>query len=101
MSNGVANGHSKTEHATVPKTDGKAIPEKKPYKIQIVWRNIGLMTLLHSLALYGLYHYLFTAKWQTMLFTNFTTVLFGTISSAFVGDILPSHACHLFPQVWE
>lgn len=52
-------------------------PTKTEYKIQIVWRNIALMTLLHSLALVGLYHYVFTAQYKTLLYTNFTTVLFA------------------------
>lgn len=74
--NGHANGHANgnTNGTTKPVSEG---PEKTPYKRQIVWRNIALMTLLHTLAFYGVYHYFFTAKWQSLFFTNFTTVLFG------------------------
>ena len=70
----VANGHSKVNHVIAEEPSSK-----KPYKRQLVWRNIGLMTVLHSLALFGIYHYFVTAKFYTLLFTNFTTVLFGTI----------------------
>jgi len=30
-------------------------PENKPYELEIVWRNVGLFVILHSMALYGLY----------------------------------------------
>lgn len=30
-------------------------PADKPYEMEIVWRNVGLFVILHSMALYGLY----------------------------------------------
>lgn len=30
-------------------------PAAKPYEMEIVWRNVGLFVILHSMALYGLY----------------------------------------------
>ncbi|XP_054166676.1 stearoyl-CoA desaturase 5-like [Oppia nitens] len=38
----------------------------KSYKLEIVWRNIILMTLLHTSALYGIWITLMSAKWQTI-----------------------------------
>jgi len=48
----------------------------KPYKVEIVWRNIFLMTILHISALYGLY--LYAAKAQ--LKTVFAVILFKIFS---------------------
>ncbi|KAI2798168.1 Calcium/calmodulin-dependent protein kinase type 1 [Blomia tropicalis] len=47
------------------------------YKIELVWRNIGLMILLHGLAIVGLYQYLFVAKLSTIIFVNALTILLG------------------------
>ena len=42
--------------------------EQKPFRVQYVWRNIILMTLLHIAALYGLYLIVFRAKLATVFF---------------------------------
>lgn len=49
--------------------DSKVKPgeEKNEYKLQIVWRNVIIMTVLHLSALYGLYLCFVSAKWQTSL----------------------------------
>jgi hypothetical protein len=39
-----------------------------PYKTEIVWRNVIIMSLLHLSALYGLYLCIVSAKWQTFAF---------------------------------
>ncbi|RZC41504.1 FA desaturase domain containing protein [Asbolus verrucosus] len=46
-----------------------AKPKSEPYKVQIVWRNILLFIYLHIAGLYGLYCFIFTAKWNTVLWT--------------------------------
>lgn len=53
--------------------DSKLKPgeEKDEYKLQIVWRNVIIMTALHLSALYGLYLCFVSAKWQTSLAGTF------------------------------
>lgn len=75
-SNGSADVET-TEKKVLQTKTAEELPVKKEYTIKIVWRNIALMTLLHSLAIVGLYHYFFTAQYKTMLYTNFVTVLFA------------------------
>jgi stearoyl-CoA desaturase (delta-9 desaturase) len=44
-----------------------------PFKREIVWRNVVLMSLLHLSALYGLYLCFVSAKWQTIAFGKYNT----------------------------
>jgi len=48
-----------------------------PYKREIVWRNVIIMSLLHLSALYGLYLCIVSAKWQTFAFAVFLYVISG------------------------
>lgn len=51
-----------------PITDLKQVngtEEEKPYKLQIVWRNVVLMLSLHIAAVYGFVLFFTSAKWQT------------------------------------
>ncbi len=50
---------------------------KKPFKVQIVWRNIFLMTILHSSAVYGLYLYSAKAQFKTIIAVVVFKVLSG------------------------
>ena len=43
-------------------------PTQPPFKIQIVWRNVIIMAVLHSLAIYAYMIGIIHAKWQTWLF---------------------------------
>lgn len=43
-------------------------PTKK-YEMKIVWRNVILFVLLHLASIYGLYLWMFKAKWATVFFT--------------------------------
>jgi len=52
---------------------------KKPFKVEIVWRNIALMTILHISALYGLYLYAAVAQIKTII----AVVLFKVLSGEF------------------
>jgi len=45
----------------------EATVSKKPYKMQIVWRNVILMSLLHLGSIVGLYLLVSEAKWLTWL----------------------------------
>ena len=45
----------------------QAQKNQKPYKIQIVWRNVIIMGLLHVAAIYGATLCFGTAKWQTVV----------------------------------
>lgn len=42
----------------------------KPYKMDIVWRNVILFVFLHIGAVYGLYLFVFKAMWTSMLFSS-------------------------------
>jgi hypothetical protein len=46
---------------------------RPPFKREIVWRNVVLMSLLHLSALYGLYLCFVSAKWQTIAFGKYDT----------------------------
>jgi len=41
----------------------------RPYKMEIVWRNVIIMTFVHAGGLYGLYLLFTQAKWQTWFST--------------------------------
>ncbi|CAG2122417.1 unnamed protein product, partial [Medioppia subpectinata] len=45
------------------------------YKRELVWRNIILMALLHSSAVYGLYLAVYAAQFKTIMFMNFIAVV--------------------------
>jgi len=47
------------------------------YKLEIVWRNVALMSALHLSALYGLYLCFASAKWQTTAFAVFLYIISG------------------------
>jgi hypothetical protein len=40
------------------------------YKVDIVWRNVAIFAVLHTLAVVGLYFALFKAKAATLLFSE-------------------------------
>ncbi|XP_064214250.1 similar to CG5887-PA isoform X1 [Tribolium castaneum] len=44
-------------------------------QVQIVWRNVILFIYLHVAAIYGLYFTFTAAKWPTILFTYFLTII--------------------------
>ena len=79
-----SNGHRKHESVEEDydsdtghlSNDSRGIKDSGPtntkYKIELVWRNIFLMILLHSMGIYGLYLLLFQCKWQTMYFNVIT-----------------------------
>jgi hypothetical protein len=50
---------------------------KKPFKVEIVWRNIFLMIILHSSAVYGLYLYSTKAQLKTIIAVVVFKVLSG------------------------
>lgn len=43
------------------------VQEKAPFKVQIVWKNVFLMGLLHAFAIYGIYLSFTSAMWQTLV----------------------------------
>ncbi|KAH6942670.1 hypothetical protein HPB50_009221 [Hyalomma asiaticum] len=66
----IITSHSTTvqEQQTVQKEPEKAV--QPSVKTEVVWRNVAVFALLHSMALYGLYM-AFTSKvkWQTAIFS--------------------------------
>ncbi|XP_065581656.1 delta(9)-fatty-acid desaturase fat-7-like isoform X1 [Artemia franciscana] len=42
--------------------------ERRYFKTDVVWRNVGMFILLHTAAIYGFYLGLFFAKWETLVF---------------------------------
>ena len=67
-------------------SNGKVFPtERKTYKLEIVWKNVFVMSLLHICALYGVWITLMTSKWQTI----FAMYFFG-LSSA-IGVLAGAH----------
>lgn len=44
-------------------------------KFKLVWRNIILLFLMHVLALYGVYLFIFHAKWPTRFFSMCEQIL--------------------------
>src|SRR5882724_11544976 len=50
---------------------------EKQYKLEIVWKNIFLMTSLHICAVYGIWLTLMSSKWQTI----FGMYFFGMVSA--------------------
>jgi len=54
----------------------KIVP-KKEYKLEIVWRNVALMSALHLSAIYGLYLCITSAQLVTTLFAVFLYVISG------------------------
>lgn len=55
----------------------RELAKKKPYKPQIVWRNVALFVALHTGSLIGLYQFLFVAKWATSFWCIFCWVVSG------------------------
>ncbi|KAH7980877.1 hypothetical protein HPB49_019778 [Dermacentor silvarum] len=53
--------------STVTETVTEELPAPKPYKMEIVWRNVLLMGSLHLVSLYGFYLIFFTVQWKTVL----------------------------------
>ncbi len=49
--------------------------DKSNYKLRIVWRNVITITTIHILAIYGYYLAITSAKWQTIHFAYFFTLL--------------------------
>ena len=70
----------------------------KPYKAEYVWRNIILMALLHSYAIYGIYLAIFKAKLNTILFVHIIAILSSMGVQVgfkyFFGRILQIHHDH-------
>lgn len=61
-----------------PDLSGELVIQKeKKYKIELVWRNILLMGALHLGSVYGAYLFLFSAKWQTILFSKLVDYIFN------------------------
>jgi len=51
--------------------------KKYDYKLEIVWRNVLLMTALHLSAVYGMYLMIASAKWQTNIFAILLYIFSG------------------------
>ncbi|KPM05319.1 stearoyl-CoA desaturase-like protein 2 [Sarcoptes scabiei] len=47
------------------------------YQLEIVWRNVFLMTSLHLAAIYGLFLMTFYAKYATLLMHNLSVIILG------------------------
>uniref|UniRef100_A0A1B0B3V7 Fatty acid desaturase domain-containing protein n=1 Tax=Glossina palpalis gambiensis TaxID=67801 RepID=A0A1B0B3V7_9MUSC len=62
--------------------------EKREFKL--VWRNIILLSLVHLVGLYGVYLFLFHAKWPTRLFTIILYWM-GTVAATAGAHRLWSH----------
>ena len=45
--------------------------ERRYFKTDVVWRNVGMFILLHTAAIYGFYLGLFFAKWETLVFGKY------------------------------
>ena len=60
------------DHEEAPVPPEEAL---KPYKMEIVWRNVILFALLHLGAFYGLYLLIFRAKWSTVVFSKCECVI--------------------------
>ena len=57
------------------KADAGTQPVDRPFKLELVWRNVILMALLHILALYGINVAIFKAKWATIVFVHCIAIL--------------------------
>lgn len=69
----------------------KKFNESKEYKLQLVWRNIILMSLLHIIGLYGYIHAILYAKMETVIFTTIIGVILGTFGVTIGAHRLWSH----------
>ena len=56
---------------------GRPTRVQEYYKWDIAWRNVGLMLVLHTGAVYGLYCYATYASLPSLIYTNFATMFFG------------------------
>ncbi|XP_065580843.1 acyl-CoA Delta-9 desaturase-like isoform X1 [Artemia franciscana] len=65
--------------------------DEKKLENEIVWVNVVIFSILHIAALYGGYLLLFSAKWQTLLFTYFLSVVGGVLGIAAGAHRLWSH----------
>lgn len=50
------------------------------YKLQIVWRNVIIMSFVHLGAIYGLYCALTDANWKTNVLAYFFYIFSGLVS---------------------
>lgn len=58
-------------------TSNAVVEPKAKAPVKIVWRNVLNFTVLHILALYGLYRCFTSAMWQTILFAVFLDIASG------------------------
>lgn len=61
-------------------TESEASVEYAGWEPTILWWNVVAFGLLHLLTLYGLYLAIFEAKWQTILFCEYPSVVLTVIS---------------------
>ncbi|KAJ6223025.1 hypothetical protein RDWZM_001570 [Blomia tropicalis] len=66
----------KLSQSTNNDDDPKGI-STKPYKLQIVWRNVIIMSILHSIAIYCVFYIIPIGQWKTLLFAQLLGVFYG------------------------
>jgi len=71
--------HSKSKEttSTINQNEQQQQEEKKDYKLELVWRNIVLMLLLHTGALLGIRQCFVSAQWKTIVCAYFLYVIGG------------------------
>ncbi|GMR60425.1 hypothetical protein PMAYCL1PPCAC_30620, partial [Pristionchus mayeri] len=52
--------------------------KKSKYKMEIIWKNVVMLIVLHIVALVGVYHAFTEAKWRTLSFMFWITMYAGT-----------------------
>lgn len=62
---------STVQQNTVETSTNPSTNEKKPYKVELVWRNIIIFIYLHIAAIYGLYLSFTSVKVVTLIFGEF------------------------------
>lgn len=72
LDNEIINSHS----PAISKPVSKETEQLQRFKTEIVWRNVAIFAVLHSMALYGMYVALYQAMWKTWIFAY----LWGTFA---------------------
>lgn len=70
------------------------VPDDRP--INIVWRNVVVFVILHSVALYGVYLCFTSAMWTTIMYGKHSTNIFANR----VFNFLPRSPTLSYERVW-
>ncbi|KAI2798745.1 hypothetical protein BLOT_010723 [Blomia tropicalis] len=68
---------NQNEQSTNTNNDDPKATKTKPYKTQIVWRNVMIMSTLHLTALYSLFFVLPVVQWKTIILVQTLVIMFS------------------------